>query len=220
MKDIAIISDKKVALANYAEGRVDIYAFDGRLLESLEGTWPCEISSSPDGTLMVWNERAAKLLRFKPDFTLAASLMEGFARPVPGARKEVFEVINEDDQPSIAAFNFEDNRRIVASLPLEPAGWYHCGGRVIAQDAEGFIYVEHMQARDTDENHEKHEYSLFLMKINPVTGKVAKRIKVQPFRESPFIIAPRLFVLGRANEILTFYFRNRMDYQINAIKLD
>ncbi|PKK89921.1 MAG: hypothetical protein CVV64_12275 [Candidatus Wallbacteria bacterium HGW-Wallbacteria-1] len=220
MRDIAILSDKKVALANYGEGKVDIYSFEGRLLESLEGTWPNEISSSPDGTLMVWNEKETTLMRFKSNFTLMAKLMEGYARPMPGARKEVFEVVDENGTPSVAAFNFEDSRRIVATLPLDPAGWYHCAGRVIGQGTDGFLYIEHLIGRDIDENHEKHEYAMYLIKMNPVKGEILKRIKTAPFRESPFMLAPRLFVPGLSGEVLTFYFKNQKSYQINSIKLD
>lgn len=218
MRDIAFLKGRIIALANYGDGRIDLMTTEGRQVDVIEGVHPVEIAADSTGCLMVTDEGTGALLRFGPDFSLKSKALEGRPAPIPGGRGELFLSTEADGMAGIIAMAPSGEARPVALLPLDTPGWYNRQVKMVGVDRKGFLTVSHLMARDIDENHEYHEYRMYLIRINPVSGEILRRKGVAPFRESPFMVAPRLFVADPLGGVLTFYFSSE-GYRIHSIDI-
>jgi len=204
VRDITVLRNGNICLANVSTKKVDIYNQSGKKIDEIEGIYPREIISTRDGNLLITNDKTGNIMKFSSKGELIA-VVEGtefFACSENGA--SVFGSKIDRKEGAVLSAGFKGGLNHIVEFKPPAKNEYICNIRPIGCDIMGNLYVETLFAHDTDEKGEVHEYRMFIYKINIKKQKIVSKIETQAFRGENSHVAPRQYVVEPKGGILTY----------------
>lgn len=207
--DIAPTTDGGFWLAS--RGRKELRRVDarGKVTMVVEGVFPQAVMCA-GGFLLVSELRRGSIMRFSANGRMTGFVEEGGTLPpVSRTGEEVYTALFEREAGQIYRHQFDSGERVELSAVRPPEkGQYIQSLATLGFDRAGRLYVEAAFARDLDPGRTRHEYRLFILRIDPATGRELGRLEVEPFRSVNSLLSPRQYAVTADGALLTYEVEN------------
>lgn len=204
MRDIALLPDGRLVLADAGRRMLEIWRPEGTRETMIEGISPRAIGTTRDGFILVLDEDKNLLLKFNTAGELVAPLEGDGLFPVSFSGLSAFSFERLTGEARILKVLFQGGVHEICRIkPIEGEEYVYYAYPV-GCDTRGHVYLECLFGHDTDEKRESHAYRMFLRKVSLKDGSLVKEVETAPFRAVPSLVAPRQYVIGPDGHAYTY----------------